>query len=106
METTYTILGADGAQYGPIKLDQLKIWIREGRITPTTKILRSDTQSWLAATQYAELELVASPSVMAPVGSLPVAAPTNNSALEKQIKSGADWFFWIAGLSLVNTFIS
>ncbi|MDB6123663.1 MAG: hypothetical protein JWQ71_2656 [Pedosphaera sp.] len=32
-------------------------------------------------------------------------APANNPALEKQIKSGADWFFWIAGLSLVNTFI-
>ena len=25
--------------------------------------------------------------------------------LERQFHSGADWFFWIAGLSLVNTFI-
>jgi len=25
--------------------------------------------------------------------------------LERQFKSGADWFFWIAGLSLINTVI-
>jgi GYF domain 2 len=104
METTYTILGADGLQYGPINLDHLKIWIREGRITAETKVLRSDTNAWLPAAQYAELQLAATPPVMA-APSVPTVVPTNNPALEKQIKSGADWFFWIAGLSLINTFI-
>src|SRR3954452_6259337 len=106
METTYTILGADGAQYGPIHLDQLKIWIREGRITPETKVLRSDTNSWLPATQYVELELPAARAVMAPSASLPVAPPVNTSGLEKQINSGVSWLFWIGGLSLINTFIN
>jgi hypothetical protein len=104
METTYTVLGADGAHYGPITLDQLKIWIREGRVTPETKVLRSDTNSWLPAAQYVELELsAAAPPLMAPAANPPMFASTKNPALEKQIKSGADWFFWIAGLSLINT---
>jgi GYF domain 2 len=116
METTYTILGADGLQYGPINLSQLKIWISEGRITPTTQVLRSDINAWHPAAQYTELGLVATatvPSVM-PTAGAPAGTPFKsavpsvpiNPALEKQAKSGAGWFFLIAGLSMVNTVIS
>ena len=36
----------------------------------------------------------------------PELAATNNLAeLEKKIKSGANWFYWIAGLSLINSLI-
>ncbi|HSN90872.1 MAG TPA: hypothetical protein VLS93_06560 [Anaeromyxobacteraceae bacterium] len=31
------------------------------------------------------------------------AAAVDPEALEKRLRSGASWFFWIAGLSLVNT---
>ncbi len=55
METTYTIIGADGQQYGPISLEQLKGWVAERRVNPETKILRSDINSWLPAAQYTEL---------------------------------------------------
>jgi hypothetical protein len=104
METTYTVLGADGAQYGPITLDQLKIWIGEGRITPETKVLRSDTNSWLQAAQYVELGLSAAPPIMTAAATPPRFVPAaRNPDLERQIKIGADWFFWIAGLSLINT---
>ncbi|EEF58045.1 DUF4339 domain-containing protein [Pedosphaera parvula] len=112
MESTYTILGADGLQYGPINLNQLKIWISEGRITPTTQVLRSDVNAWHPAAQYTELELAGaaiSPVFVSNSGASVItpaiasAAPPSNPALEKQMKSGADWFFWIAGLSLINT---
>lgn len=108
METTYTVLGADGAQYGPITLNQIKIWIGEGRITPETQVLRSDTNSWLQAAQYVELGLSAAPPVMAATSAANpprFVPPARNPALERQIKIGADWFFWIAGLSLINTVI-
>jgi hypothetical protein len=32
-------------------------------------------------------------------------AQTNNADLQNQVKSGANWFYWIAGLSLVNALI-
>src|SRR5690349_8489985 len=104
METTYTILGADGLQYGPINLGQLKIWIREGRITPETQVLRSDNNVWLAAVQYVELEMAAAPAPI--VGSPPSRGIAKNPVLERQVRSGARWFFWIGGLSLINTLIA
>ncbi|MCK4829211.1 hypothetical protein KA005_76515, partial [bacterium] len=33
------------------------------------------------------------------------AGPLERVKFEKQLKSGANWFFWIAGLSLVNTIV-
>lgn len=108
MEITYMMIGADGRQYGPITLDQVKSWISEGRITQATSILRSDTNSWLPAAQYQELGLAQQPApvpMASPVSPAVIAptAPSNTAALERQLKSGAGWFFFIAVLSLVNS---
>src|SRR5580692_1338499 len=106
MEITYTMIGADGLQYGPITLDQLKSWITEGRVTGDTKILRSDTNSWLPAANYAELgvaQTVATPAPIAPIAT-PIASAVNpakrgfDPVLVRQFHRGASWFYWIAGL--------
>ncbi len=103
METTYTMIGVDGAQYGPVTLDQLKGWIGEGRITHDTKILRSDTNSWLPAANYTELGLATSaPAAFAAQPAVMAGDP----ALVRRVRLGARWFLWIAGLSLVNTFMA
>ena len=100
METTYAMIGSDGQQYGPVTLAQIKTWILEGRIGAATQVWRSDTNSWLPAGQYVELGLAQpAPSV--------IRAPAPNTydpLLERRARSGARWFFWIAGFSLVNTF--
>ena len=46
METNYKIIGGDGREYGPVTLDEIKGWIRDGRIGRTTQIWRSDLGSW------------------------------------------------------------
>lgn len=56
METNYKIIGGDGREYGPVTLDEIKGWIRDGRIGRQTQILRSDLNNWLAASQYQELQ--------------------------------------------------
>ena len=87
MEITYMMIGADGQQYGPVTQSQLMGWIRKGRVTATTQILRSDVNSWLAAAQYTELGL-AQPPVM-PAGTPPAisaAAPLNNVATANLVK--------------------
>ena len=109
METAYTMIGADGQQYGPISLDQIKTWIAEGRIAGDTKIQRSDTRSWLPAWQYPELGLAQAPPAAAPPPPLsatapPASAQVQDPLLERRARMGARWFFWIAGLSLFNTF--
>jgi hypothetical protein len=109
MDITYKILGTDGKEYGPVNLEQLQGWLKEGRVTSATQILRSDVNAWHPAPSYTELGLSATPSVgaeatPAPVGTGPaVAAAGELAELEKRMKSGGSWFFWIAGLSLINS---
>ena len=109
MENTYTIIGADGQQYGPISLEQLKAWAGERRITPETKVMRSDIKSWLPAAQYTELgvEQQAGGTAIAVATAPPpgLAASPNVTAmtLARRVRLGARWFYWIAGLSLVNS---
>lgn len=66
METTYKIIGGDGHEYGPVMLEELKSWVRDGRIGRHTHIWRSDVGTWLAAAQYQELR--------GEIGSLPLSA--------------------------------
>jgi hypothetical protein len=110
MEITYTMIGSDGQQYGPVTLEQFKTWVSEGRILPDTKVMRSDTKSWLAATRYVELGLApvtppALPTSPLPLGATPMPAGGQiDPRLVARAGRSARWFYWIAGLSLVNVF--
>lgn len=103
MEPTYTILGSDGKQYGPVTAEQLRAWGRDGRVAGDTQVWRSDTSAWVAASALPELG-IAAPSVTAPAP-IHVAVPTHDAELEKRVKSGAGWFYWIAGFSIVNSIL-
>ena len=101
MDLTYKIIGTDGREYGPVALSELQKWVGEGRITGATQVLRSDQQGWSTAASFPEL------GVRDSTGPAPVAAArASDPALEKQLKGGGSWFYWIAGLSLVNSVIA
>jgi len=111
METTYTIIGADGQQYGPISLEQLKGWVAERRVNPETKILRSDINSWLPAAQYTELGMAqqiqpVAASAPQTFATAPNVAGAAGAALIRRAHASARWFYWIAGLSVINTLIA
>ena len=100
-DLTYKIIGADGKEYGPVALSELQKWVGEGRITGATQVSRSDQQGWSTAASFPEL------GVRDSTGAAPVAAASAaDSALEKQLKGGGSWFYWIAGLSLVNSVLA
>src|ERR1700759_2220456 len=108
MDITYTMIGTDGLQYGPVQLAQIKTWIAERRITADTKILRSDTNSWLNAYQYQELGLAPAPVPIAGSPIRPSIQPqgkTVDGFLLRRVRSTANWFFFIAGFSIVNTIL-
>ena len=69
MDVTYKIIGGDGREYGPITLEELKAWIRDGRVARVTQVWRSDSSNWSPASAYAEIqiELSAVPVVSAEV---------------------------------------
>jgi hypothetical protein len=119
MDLTYTVKGADGNEYGPATLSDINAWLREGRINGETQVKRSDTDYWAPATNFSELAtpqrstptpaVQAVPSVPNPVASQPIAAATvagADPATAAQLKGGASWFFWIAGLSLINSIVA
>ena len=55
MDAQYKIIGGDGADYGPAPLEELKNWIRDGRVAAMTKVWRSDLSIWSPADRYTEL---------------------------------------------------
>jgi hypothetical protein len=135
MDPTYHIVGTNGQTYGPVPLDKLLAWVREGRVVTDTMVFRSDQPNWQPAHQFSEIGLTvpqlplaaATPVRVVAVGTSPSAASAGTPApdrsgsaspapgpvvsaaaqvLEPAIKSGASWFYWIAGLSLLNTIVT
>src|SRR5216117_2936789 len=116
MELTYKVRGADGNEYGPATLADINTWLREGRITSDTQVTRSDIDYWCPAGNFSELEVTraATPAVTArPVEAVARPAAVHSAtaaqadpAAMAQLKSGASWFYWIAGLSLINSIVA
>jgi len=115
METTYTLRAADGQEYGPATLDQLIGWVREARVNQDTELRRSDMQHWSRAGDFTELQSIFQSAPAAVPATLPQAsaahpafpsvagASQDDPVTIAQLKSGASWFYWIAGMSLINS---
>ena len=109
MEITYKIIATDGKEYGPVNLEQLQGWINEGRIASDTQLLRSDINEWRPASSFAEISVMmaggsSTPALTPAASALPVTeASPELFELEKRVKSGGSWYYWVAALSLVNS---
>jgi hypothetical protein len=51
MQAEYKIIGGDGVEYGPATLEELKSWIRDGRVAGMTKVWRNDLAAVVARRQ-------------------------------------------------------
>jgi|GEM_PF-818354 len=123
MSLTYQIKTADGQIFGPAPVEDVKQWIGEGRVDGDTQMCRSDQQLWGPARELAELGLArAATAPLPPPPPPPTSAPAttpapasvgaqfdqamdDGSIFDPQIRGGANWFYWIGGLSLVNAVI-
>lgn len=54
MEPNFKIIGGDGREYGAADADELRSWIREGRVASATMVWSSDRGAWGAAASYDE----------------------------------------------------
>ena len=50
----YKILGADGKEYGPIRIEQMRQWIAEGRVHPQTRVQETGAGEWKTAAEFPE----------------------------------------------------
>ena len=112
MEITYKIIATDGKEYGPVNLEQLQGWIKEGRIASDTQLLRSDINEWRSASSFAEIALMMASGSSTPALPSSTIAPSGVEPspqlfeLEKRVKSGGSWYYWVAALSLVNSVVA
>src|SRR5688572_12856540 len=79
----YKIIGADGKEYGPISEDQIRRWLKEGRVNSQTRIKFAEATDWqtLAALPEFAVELAAPPTLPPPSFPAAAAAPPKTSGL-------------------------
>lgn len=78
----YRIIGADGKEYGPISAEQLRQWLKEGRVNSQTKIKSGDAADWQALAALPEFGVeLAAPSSVAPLPLPTAAAPPKTSGM-------------------------
>ena len=74
----YKIIGADGKEYGPVSLEQLKDWRQQGRIGAQSRILDLATNEWKTAAELPGLQEAFS------AGPVPILPPGGISGLRPE----------------------
>jgi hypothetical protein len=79
----YRVIGADGKEYGPVTLEQLKTWVAESRLNAQTKVRAEGSAEWKAASDVPEINgLLTSPGAPSlPPLSAPVPAGQKSQGL-------------------------
>ena len=62
----YRIIGADGAEYGPISLEQLRKWITDGRVNRQTSVKSEADKDWRPLNSIPELAGEFAPPLISP----------------------------------------
>lgn len=79
----YKIIGADGQQYGPVNLEQIRRWLTENRVRADTLVQAEGSTEWKPLSSYPEFaaELKSAPPTIGPIA--PPPAPSNPRASNK-----------------------
>lgn len=84
----YKIIGADGQQYGPVNLDQMRRWMAENRVRPETLVQAEGSTEWKPLSSFPELvaDLRAAASSLTP----PIVPPpmVSNPRASNKIPAG------------------
>jgi hypothetical protein len=87
----YKIIGADQKEYGPVTADQMRQWIREGRVGPQTSVLSEGGATWQPLSSFAEFagDLAARAAVPPVAGfTAPTGLPEDIFARDYQLDIG------------------
>jgi hypothetical protein len=75
----YKIVGADGKEYGPVGIEQMRKWRAEGRINAQTRVQEAGTAVWKTAADFPDLGFASNTGDPGP-GSPPPPLPTSQAA--------------------------
>ena len=71
---TYTIIGGDQKEYGPIPETQLRQWIADGRANAQSKVRVEGATEWKLLSDLPEFQDVLQSSVLPPISAAGTAA--------------------------------
>jgi hypothetical protein len=84
----YKIIGADQKEYGPVSADQLRQWIRDGRVNAHTRARPESGGDWQPLSAFPEFADVFQPGVAAPPPAPPsFAAPSATGSPQSAIEA-------------------
>jgi TM2 domain-containing membrane protein YozV len=86
----YKFIGADGQQYGPVNIEQIRQWLAENRLRADTPVRSEGSLEWKPLSSFPELaaELRSTPPTIAPPGSLPPSTSAPNPRASNKIPAG------------------
>ena len=86
----YKFIGADGQQYGPVNLEQIRRWLAENRLRADTLVQAEGSPDWKPLNSFAELaaDLKAAPPTIAPPTAPPPWVPAPNPRASNKIPAG------------------
>jgi hypothetical protein len=70
----YTLIGGDQKQYGPVTDEQLRQWIRDGRVNPQSQVKAEGDAEWRPVSAFPEFAMMFGNGT---AGSTPSAAPSS-----------------------------
>jgi GYF domain 2/Domain of unknown function (DUF4190) len=81
----YRIIGADGREYGPISVEQMRQWIAEGRLNAESRVRSETAADWVALGSIPELAallaLAPTPPTIGPGPAFPAGYPRRTHPL-------------------------
>jgi hypothetical protein len=102
----YKIIGADQKEYGPISADQVRQWIRDGRVNAHTQARLEPDGSWQPLSAFPEFADVLQPGVAAPGPAAPAfmspggGGSASREAALQAVKAPAICLIVVAGLGI------
>lgn len=104
----YKIIGADQKEYGPVSGDQLRQWIRDGRVNAHTRARPEGGGDWQPLSAFPEFADAFQPGVVAPSPAPAFASPSpggSNSAALQAVKGPAIALIITAALGAALSFL-
>lgn len=96
----YKIIGADGREYGPVSLDQLRQWLHDRRVNAQTRVLAEGATEWNTFAAIPELAALLQPPPPTAPPTLPAAAVAPAADL---VRGPAIFMIVLAGLDMFSS---
>jgi hypothetical protein len=96
----YKIIGGDGKEYGPVTLEQLRLWLTQGRLNRQTRVKAATDTEWKSAAEIPELAALFDPAGAQPAGHGP--PPLIKPAAAQKRDTGLAVTSLVLGLSSIS----